>query len=278
MIPKIIHYCWFGRGEMPELTLKCLASWQKYLPEYEIMLWNEDNFNVYSYKYTADAYKERKFAFVADVCRLHALSEIGGLYLDTDVEFIKALPDEFLNDTAFTAFEDCLVSAGVIGSVKNGEWIKNLLSFYKDKDFYRADGSLDINPITEMITDFLGREKGVLANNTYQKIADYCTIYPSEYFYPKSWKTLKMNITPNTYCIHHFAGSWIDHNYTLLGKIANVILGKKRAAYWSARYRKIRAKKMVTIPLSKLSNLQLFAALHLQVFDIAAQSPFVLVG
>lgn len=243
MIPKIIHYCWFGRGEMPSLALKCLASWKKFLPEYEIMVWNEDNFDINSYKYAADAYKERKFAFVADVCRLHVLKEMGGLYLDTDVEFIKTMPDEFLDDVAFTAFEDELVSAGVIGSVKNGEWISNLLSCYHSKSFYKADGSLDINPITEMITASLGKEKGVLPNNTYQKINGYCTIYPSEYFYPKSWKTLKMNITPNTYCIHHFAGSWIDKEMSFVGKVANKILGKRTADNWSRKYRKFKGKE-----------------------------------
>lgn len=229
---------------MPGLALKCLSSWKKFLPEYEIMLWNEDNFDINSYKYAADAYKERKFAFVADVCRLHVLKEKGGLYLDTDVEFIKTMSDEFLDDVAFTAFEDELVSAGVIGSVKNGEWISDLLSCYHNKSFYKADGGLDINPITEMITASLGKEKGVLPNNTYQKIKNYCTIYPSEYFYPKSWKTLKMNITPNTYCIHHFAGSWIDKEMSFVGKWANKIFGKKKADNWSKKYRKFRGKEV----------------------------------
>lgn len=242
MIPKIIHYCWFGRGDMPDLVLKCIASWKKFLPEYQIQLWNEDNFDVDRYPFAVAAYKEKKFAFVADICRLHVLNEMGGLYLDTDVEFIKAMPDEFLNDVAFTAFEDQLVSAGVIGSVKNGEWISNLLSFYLDKSFYNADGSIDLNPITEMITAHLVKEKGVKVNNVYQKVTGYCTIYPSEYFYPKSWKTLQMKITENTYCIHHFAGSWIDHHYTLLGKIANLVLGKRIAENWSRRYRKLTGR------------------------------------
>lgn len=243
MIPKVIHYCWFGRGEMPTLTLKCIDSWKQYLPEYEIMLWNEDNFDINSYQYTADAYRERKYAFVADVCRLHALKEMGGLYLDTDVEFIRPLDDSFLDDVAFTGFEDSLVSAGVIGSVKNGEWVSDLLSFYHDKSFYKADGSMDINPITEMITDFMGREKNILANNVHYTIANYCTIYPSEYFYPKSWKTLKMNITPNTYCIHHFAGSWIDHEMSIVGKLANKVLGKRTAEKWSIVYRRLKGKR-----------------------------------
>ena len=242
MIPKIIHYCWFGRGEMPELALKCIASWQIYLPEYEVIRWNEDNFDINQYQYAADAYKARKFAFVSDVCRLHVLREIGGIYLDTDVEFIKPLPDSFLSHTAFTGFEDHLVSAGIIGSVKTGKWVNDLLTFFHSKSFYRPNGSLDINPITEMITDFLGKEKGVLTNNTYQNIVGYCTIYPSEYFYPKSWKTLKMNVTANTYCIHHFAGSWIDHNYTLLGKVANFLLSKRVADNWSRSYRKLIGK------------------------------------
>lgn len=242
MIPKIIHYCWFGRGEMPQLALDCLESWKKYLPEYEIRLWNEDNFDINSYTYVAQAYKERKFAFVSDVCRLHALKEVGGLYLDTDVEFIRPLSDKFMDDVAFTGFEDDLVSAGIIGSVKNGEWISDLLASYRDRSFYGANGELDITPITEMITNFMAREKGIIPKNAYQKLDGYCTIYPSEYFYPKSWKTLKTNITPNTYCIHHFAASWLHKDYTFLGKLANLILGKRGAARWSEKYRKLKAK------------------------------------
>ena len=237
MIPKIIHYCWFGRGEMPELTLKCLASWKKYLPDYEIRIWNEDNFNVNSYRYAAEAYKERKFAFVADVCRLHVLKNIGGVYLDTDVEFIRPLSDEMLQDIAFTGFEDNLVSAGIMGSVKDGKWINDLLAYYDDKSFYLADGSLNINPITETITKIMKDKQGLINDNTLQKIENYCTIYPSDYFYPKSWVTLKTTITPNTYCIHHFAASWLHKKPNLMGKLANLILGKRAASYLSKKYR-----------------------------------------
>ena len=243
MIPQIIHYCWFGRGQMPDLAQKCLASWKTYLPDYEIMLWNEDNFDITAYQYAEEAYKERKFAFVSDVCRLHVLKEFGGIYLDTDVEFIKPLPDTFLNYNAFTGFEDHLVAAGIIGSVKNGKWVGDLLTFYNNKSFYLPNGNLDIIPITELITDYLCSEKGVLANNAYQNIEGYCAIYPSEYFYPKSWKTLALKITPHTYCIHHFAGSWIDHNYTFLGKVANLLLSKRVADNWSRWYRKLRGKE-----------------------------------
>lgn len=243
MIPKVIHYCWFGRGEMPDLTLKCIASWKKYLPEYEIILWNEDNFDVNSYQYALEAYKENKFAFVADVCRLHVLKSIGGIYMDTDVEFIKPLAPEMLNDVAFTGFEDKLVSAGIMGSVRDGQWVSDLLSFYDGKSFYLADGGLNINPITETITAIMKEKKSLINDNTLQNIPNYCTIYPSDYFYPKSWITLKTTITANTYCIHHFAASWLHNEYSFMGKVANLLLGKRIANLLSKKYRDIKAKK-----------------------------------
>jgi len=241
MIPKIIHYCWFGYGEMPELVLKCLESWKNYLPNYKIIVWNEDNFDVSSYTFAAEAYKERKFAFVADVCRLHALKTMGGVYLDTDVEFLKPFDEEILQNKAFTGFEDnLLLSSAIMGSEPNGKWINDLLPHYVERSFYLKDGSLDTNPNTEIITAFMRDQKGVPINNTFQKIEDYCTIYPSEYFCPKSWKTLKIKTTPNTYCIHHFAGSWIHNSKrSFLGKMANLLLGKRGANYWAAKYRKI---------------------------------------
>ena len=105
MIPKVIHYCWFGRGQMPELALKCIESWKKFLPDYEIKEWNEDNFDLDSYPYTREAYDKRKYAFVTDVVRLHALYNEGGIYMDTDVEVLKPLYS-FLHHTAFSGFEN----------------------------------------------------------------------------------------------------------------------------------------------------------------------------
>lgn len=244
MIPKIIHYCWFGRGEKPALTIECIQSWKKHLPDYEIMEWNEDNFDINSYTFSAEAYKERKFAFVSDVCRLHALKEMGGIYVDTDVEFLRTLDISILQNKAFTGFEDnLLLSSAIMGSEKDGQWITDLLSHYKNRSFYLEGGKLDVNPNTEIITAFMKEKKGVLINNSFQKIEDYCTIYPSDYFCPKSWKTLKINLTNNTYCIHHFAGSWLhDKEYSLMGKIANTLLGKRIADYLSGKYRKIKSK------------------------------------
>jgi mannosyltransferase OCH1-like enzyme len=241
MIPKILHYCWFGNGQMPALALECLASWKKYLPEYEIIVWNEENFDVNSYRFSAEAYQERKFAFVSDVCRLYALKEMGGIYLDTDVEFIKPLAEAILANEAFTGFEDnALLSSAIMGSEKNGKWINDLLAHYNDRSFYLQDGSLDVNPNTEIITAFMKQHKGLQINNSFQQIAQYCSIYPSDYFCPKSWKTLKINSTANTYCIHHFAGSWLHKEYSLMGKLANLILGKRAANFLAGKYRKLK--------------------------------------
>lgn len=244
MIPKIIHYCWFGKGTMPELALKCLESWKMHLPEYQIIEWNEENFDVNMFRFSSEAYKERKFAFVSDVCRLYALKNMGGIYLDTDVEFLRPLDEEILKNEAFAGFEDnLLLSSAIMGSEKDGKWINDLLNYYHDRSFYLADGSYDVNPNTEIITDFMKAVKNVQINNTFQKLVGYCTIYPSEYFCPKSWKTLKIKRTDNTYCIHHFAGSWLhDKEMSLVGKIANRILGERTAKNLSAIYRRFRGK------------------------------------
>ena len=242
MIPKILHYCWFGNGELPELALNCIASWRKYLPEYEIMVWNEENFDANQYLFASEAYYEKKFAFVADVCRLHALKTMGGIYLDTDVEFLRPLDASVLQDKAFTGFEgNLLLSSAIMGSEKDGKWINDLLLHYQNRSFYLKDGGLDVNPNTEIITAFMKANKGVQINNIFQKIDKYCTIYTSDFFSPKSWKTLKINSTKNTYCIHHFAGSWLHNdNMSSVGRLANKLLGKRWSNYLSEKYRKLK--------------------------------------
>lgn len=242
MIPKIIHYCWFGKGEMPDLVLQCLASWSRFLPEYEIRVWNEENFDVNLYQYARQAYQERKFAFVSDVCRLYALKTVGGIYLDTDVEFLKPLDNELLANIAFTGFEDnFLLSSAIMGSIQESQWINELLSYYHNRSFYRANGALDLQPNTESITAFMKAEKSLRTDNTLQVLPNYCTIYPSDYFSPKSWKTLKINITENTYSIHHFAASWLQHaNYSLMGKLTNRLLGKRISDFLAKHYRNLK--------------------------------------
>lgn len=207
MIPKIIHYCWFGRGPKPELANKCIESWKKFLPEYEIKEWNEDNFDLNLYPYTKEAYENRKFAFVTDVVRLYALYNEGGIYMDTDVEVLKPL-DKFLHHNAFSGFEDGVnVPTGIMASEKGGKWAKENLEYYNDRHFIGKDGSLDLRTNVYTITNYM-LQYGLKQDNTLQDFEGLITMYPKEYFCPLSVDGYELKITPNTHTIHHFMGSW----------------------------------------------------------------------
>ena len=212
MIPKIIHYCWFGRGEKPEQTQMCIESWKKYLPDYELKEWNEDNFDITQNQYVREAYENRKFAFVTDYVRLYALYNEGGVYMDTDVETLGNF-DAFLHHHAFSGFEtDGNVPTGMMAAEKGSVWAKDLLDQYKDRVFVLPDGSFDMMTNTGVITDYM-IEKGLVLNNKYQDFPGLCTMYPADYFCPKDHRTGKIRCTPNAVCIHHFAGSWLQHKW-----------------------------------------------------------------
>lgn len=212
MIPKIIHYCWFGRGELPAQARMCLESWKKYLPEYELKEWNEDVFDVSQNQYVREAYENRKFAFVTDYVRLFALYHEGGVYMDTDVEVLGSF-DRFLNHHAFSGFEtDGNVPTGMMAAEKGSVWIKDLLDQYSGRKFVLDDGSLDLTTNTTVITNYM-LEKGLLLNNMYQDFPGLCTMYPSDFFCPKDHRTGVIHCTSNTVCIHHFAGSWIKRSF-----------------------------------------------------------------
>ena len=192
---------------MPKLAQKCIDSWKKYLPDYRIKLWNEDNFDMSLYPYAAEAYQQRKFAFVSDVARLYALYTEGGIYMDTDLEVIKPL-DKFLVHTAFSGFEDGKnVSAGIIGTEKGSLWAKENLDSYLNRHFLKEDGTPDYTTIVNSITAYMV-SRGLVRNNTFQDFPGLITIYPSDYFYPISLNTMKMKKTVNTATIHYFMGSW----------------------------------------------------------------------
>ncbi|GEP50377.1 glycosyl transferase [Flavobacterium noncentrifugens] len=208
MIPKIIHYCWFGGNPLPPLAEKCIASWKKFLPDYEIMEWNEGNFPIDRFIFAKQALESRKFAFVSDVSRLYALKEFGGIYMDTDVEVLKSL-DDFLHLPAFSGFEnDDFVPTGIMASEKGGEWVRELLEYYDNRPFINADGSLEMESNTIIITKMM-LEKGFVMSNTFQEKEGYVAFYPNDYFCPKSYKTGNIELTENSYCIHHFAQSWV---------------------------------------------------------------------
>jgi mannosyltransferase OCH1-like enzyme len=208
MIPKIIHYCWFGGNPLPKLAIKCIASWKKYLPEYQIIEWNESNFDMEEYVFAKQAFENRKFAFVSDVCRLHALKYYGGIYMDTDVEVLKSL-DAFLHHTAFSGFEnDDFVPTGIMASEKESIWINEMLSYYHNKPFVKNNGEFEMTSNTAIITSLM-QQKGFVMNNKFQEIKNYVAFYPNDYFCPKSYKTGRTELTINSTCIHHFAKSWI---------------------------------------------------------------------
>lgn len=198
MIPKIIHYCWFGKGDKPESVLKCIDTWKLHLPDYKIKEWNESNFDITILPYTLEAYEAKKYAFVSDVCRIYCLLKEGGIYLDTDVEVLKSF-DAFLKNDSFIGWETKnRLGTAVIGSTKNAKWLADFYGIYKDLAFKKKSNSYDIMPNTTRITNFLKKYDGVLPQ-----------IYPLDFFCAKNYKTKKITITENTVCVHNFAESWV---------------------------------------------------------------------
>lgn len=206
MIPKKIHYCWFGHGEKSELAKKCIASWKKYLPEYEIKEWNESNFDLDKYPYVREAYDNRKFAFVTDVVRLYALYYEGGVYMDTDVEVLKPL-DMLLQYDAVSGFEsNALIPTGLMASKEGMPIFKELLSEYDGVHFVKPDGTFDMTTNVVRITKTLNKY-GFIPNNKLQTVCGF-TLLPKDFLCPKSTEDGKIRLTSNTLTIHHFAGSW----------------------------------------------------------------------
>ena len=207
MIPKIIHYCWFGRNPLPELAQKCIASWHKYMPDYQYKLWNEDNFDLDSNAYVREAYDARKYAFVTDYVRLYALFTEGGIYMDTDVEVLKPY-DDLLMLTGFTGYEGSKYRppvTGTLASVAGGEWVKEQLDAYSDAHFLKGDGSYDTMTNTIRISGIM--RQGGFVQDGQKKEYKGMTVFPTDYFCPRQ-TTGEFILTENTYCDHHFMGSW----------------------------------------------------------------------
>lgn len=222
MIPKKIHYCWFGNGQIPEKDRKCIESWGKMCPDYEIIRWDESNYDVNKNQYMKEAYEAKKWGFVPDYARLDIIYEHGGIYLDTDVELIKNL-DELLTCEAFMGFEDGIhVSPGLcIAAEKHHEAIKSLMSIYDGRKFICDDGTLDLTPSPIMNTEML-IQMGLETNNELQ-IVNGITIFPKDYFCPKDYKSGKLNITDNSYSIHWFNASWQSLHRRRMLKVRRVI-------------------------------------------------------
>ena len=206
MIPKIIHYCWFGRGPKPELALKCIESWKEFCPDYELVEWNEDSFDINSNQYVKEAYEAKKYAFVSDYVRLYALYTVGGIYMDTDVMVLKNL-DGYLHNEAFCGFEsETKINTGTLACVKGFPLFQKLLADYDDRVFVQADGTLDVITNVETISKLM-IPWGFIPNGKMQTV-EGLTIYPKNVFCPGHKRLEDKTYMENAAAIHYFSGSW----------------------------------------------------------------------
>ncbi len=215
-ISRTIHYCWFGESPLPETAQKCIESWEKFFPDYEIKEWNESNFDVNCCAYIQEAYQEKKWAFVSDYARFWILYHYGGLYFDTDVEVIKDMRD-ILEKGAFMGCETigkCNPGLGLYASSGMGLY-KEILDFYETIHFIQTDGTLCLETVVKYVSDILNRY-GFADCNTLQKICGndwQIFVYPPEYFCPLNYFTGKLTITDNTRSIHHYTATWQNEKY-----------------------------------------------------------------
>lgn len=214
MIPKTIHYCWFGEKSKPKLVEKCIRSWINFCPDYEIIEWNESNFDVYQNRYTQFCYENGKYAFLSDYVRLKTIYENGGIYLDTDVEIIRKI-DELCGNKAFFGFEnnDYVATGLGFGAEKNNIIIEKMMAEYD----FAADEPVEVKKAPALNTAVL--EKMGLIKNGKTQIVNGAIIYSPEYFNPYDDPTGRLNITENTYTIHWFAKSWVSKSKVLRSKL-----------------------------------------------------------
>lgn len=233
IIPKTIHYCWFGGNEKPMIVKKCIESWKHNLKGYKIIEWNEENFNIEQNLFVKQAYEAKKFAFVSDYVRANALYNYGGIYLDTDVEVVKEFSEEILTQDSFWGFEEKdYVATSTIGAKKENVLIKKLLDQYNNKTFIDNKGNFDLSTNVYLISNIM-KNIGFKLNGQYQKKESIATIYPQEYFSPYDYINCYIKASEDTYTIHHFYKSWLPLDVRIKGKIkkilANIVGGERIA-------------------------------------------------
>ena len=209
IIPKKIHYCWFGGKEKPEKIKRCMDSWYKYCTDYEIIEWNESTYDVTKERYMCEAYENKQWSFVSDYARLDIVYNEGGIYLDTDVELLKS-PDELLCDEMYCgALIEYMCNTGIgFGAIARHPLIRKMRDYYDDKSFYNDDGSLNLTQCT-YYQDPVLQEYGFDLRNRYQKI-DGVVYYPSEVLNPKGMSGFAENFTDKTISIHHGTALWLS--------------------------------------------------------------------
>jgi len=217
MIPKKLHYIWVGGNPLTELAEKCIASWEKHCPDYEIVRWDESNFDMNSNLFCKQAHEKEKWAFAADYIRVAVLAEHGGIYLDTDMELLGSL-DKFLKYPAFTGYEGPIpelnppihLSCGIIGAEKNNKWIRGMEEQYKDRKFIKDDGGLDQTTIPVIMSRMTKSMYPEFKWDGSEQHLEDVTIFPEDYFYPLGFVTREMKKTENSVAVHHWCASWLD--------------------------------------------------------------------
>lgn len=209
MIPKKIHYCWFGGKPLPPKAVECINTWKKYLSEYEIVEWNETNFDIHCCKYVEEAYNAGKWAFVADYARFHALYNHGGVYFDTDIEVLKSF-DDLLKYNAFFGFGRSSLTLPVFGAAKSQQCFRDILDYYSSMRFIKPDGSYNTTTIEITAQKVLEAKYGLKMNWEFQILKDNIAILPKECFSSTDWQTGIVTRNPNLYVIHYADGSWLS--------------------------------------------------------------------
>ena len=243
MIPKVIHYCWFGGNPLPDLALRCIESWKRYNPDYEIIRWDEDNYDINADYYTAEAYRAKKWAFLSDYARLKIVYENGGIYLDTDVEVVKPF-DELLENKCFLGADtDGCINTGLgFGAEKGNIVVKNLLDVYRGKHLELARGIYNDIPCPFLNTPPIKRMGYEYSREAIWKGREV-TVYPPEYFCPIEFRTGEQKMTHNTISIHHFSASWVTERDREIEKVVEEVRGK----YSGIRYLVEKQRKLYII-------------------------------
>lgn len=225
---KKIHYCWFGRGKKPKIFYKCLKSWKKFYPDFEIIEWNEDNFDINCNDYVREAYDRKKYAFVSDYARLKVIYEQGGIYFDTDVEALKRIDDSILECGFFAKETFNTINTGLgFCAEKNNKVIKKLLDDYNDEHFIK-NGNMDLTTCVERVTNYFKK----IGYNFDEKIENIngILVFEPEYFCGFDVKNDNYLITKNTYNVHHYSGSWLpkkEKYVSYLKRFLSKIIGIK---------------------------------------------------
>lgn len=242
MIPKIIHYCWFGHNEYPEKVKYCMESWKAFLPDYKFVLWNEDNFDLNSVQFVRQAYDAKKYAFVSDYVRIYALKKQGGIYLDTDIEVLRPF-DNILNSKLVLGTDESGYLTAFMAAEANHPYLAQLLDLYNNMDFLQKDGTLNTEVNNTWMQNIL-HSYGYQQKNVMQKLEQGIVIYPCEYFHAKSLTSGELMTTENTYCIHHHTLLWITAKTRIIRfirmRIAVPILGAEK---YTALVKRIKRKK-----------------------------------